>query len=506
MSSPEAESHRSPVLFISHKHTDNRIASVLADFVREKAVGEVAVHLSSNWKHEGPQFGVTLNDQLRQALWNAGVLILLYTVADHDWSFCMWECGAAITPESPDTKVIVFQCGGEVPQQFAGETRVDVRSPDSITRFTKQFLTTPGFFPRHPPIHPHCPDDAIERMSRELFEQLQNVLPQAGQDEEWPAWPFLRIELPKAEIDSLEKAPPAERVALSHRLVKEHAVVVKSDSQAARLFGLTSIRDGQEFSRLLDVWQEAFPTSDATWFDSCCEQIMASARQLNPIIQWTPLRQVRGASDYTPVLSRVRLIPAGGSVHFDIFFYNLSDPQAVPATSRMTPFPEFFYKNLGQVPAEAIKVRDLVREFKARGLDRVLLVTGDLYPIYVIHRSVLGGIILDQMADEDGPAADGDEPPPAEGGAAAAEGEPATGRRSPITEETSLAELLARKEKLFENFVTVRRRATVAEARDSMRMKPNCLDVLVTERGAWDEPVLGWLTKADIDRDIDRIS
>ena len=86
------------------------------------------MHLSSSPEFTGPRFGRGLNDQLRQALWNTEVLILVYTSADQDWSYCMWECGVATQPQSPNTNIIVFQCGSDVPAPFQDVLRVNARS------------------------------------------------------------------------------------------------------------------------------------------------------------------------------------------------------------------------------------------------------------------------------------------------------------------------------------------------------------------------------------------
>lgn len=75
-----------PTIFISHKHSDSKIAQVLAGFLEEKSNGLVKVHLSSSPNFDGPRFGPSLNAQPRQALWSTDVLILVYTSADQDWS------------------------------------------------------------------------------------------------------------------------------------------------------------------------------------------------------------------------------------------------------------------------------------------------------------------------------------------------------------------------------------------------------------------------------------
>ena len=135
-----------PRLFISHKHSDTRIARVLAEFIEARSNGGVRVHLSSSPDFQGPKFAASLNAQLREALWKTDVLILVYTSADADWQYCMWECGVATHVHSAETNIVVFQCGHEVPAPFRDVLRVDARSHDDLRRFTDQFVHDPVFF------------------------------------------------------------------------------------------------------------------------------------------------------------------------------------------------------------------------------------------------------------------------------------------------------------------------------------------------------------------------
>ncbi|MDQ6815450.1 MAG: hypothetical protein M3040_17085, partial [Bacteroidota bacterium] len=84
-----------PLLFISHKHSDSKIADVIRTFVTMSTLGFVDVYQSSTALAEGPKVGRSLNKQLRETLWKASVLILLYTDHEQDWNYCMWECGVA---------------------------------------------------------------------------------------------------------------------------------------------------------------------------------------------------------------------------------------------------------------------------------------------------------------------------------------------------------------------------------------------------------------------------
>jgi hypothetical protein len=53
------------------------------------------------------------------------VVLLVYTTEDQDWSYCMWECGVAMKPDAPQTRIVVLQCAAETPNVFEDRVRVD---------------------------------------------------------------------------------------------------------------------------------------------------------------------------------------------------------------------------------------------------------------------------------------------------------------------------------------------------------------------------------------------
>lgn len=248
-----------PMTFISHKHADRAIAQVIAAFIEERSNNTVRVHLSSNPDFGGPKFGPSLNAQLRQALWDTDVLLLVYTSADQDWQYCMWECGVATHPTTPDTSIIVFQCGTDVPAPFQDVLRVNVRSLDDVKKFTDQFLRNPNFFPKlKVALAPSVRDASVDNYAKDFHKQINDVLPppDVGLAEEWPAWPYLRVELPRSEIEKIEQANEAERAKLSYEIVKNFGEVADSDARAAQLFGQAVLpqklkRTGRTSTRLL---------------------------------------------------------------------------------------------------------------------------------------------------------------------------------------------------------------------------------------------------------------
>jgi hypothetical protein len=466
-----------PLIFISHKHRDKAIAQVLAAFIESRTNNLVRVHLSSSPDFAGPRYGKSLNAQLRKALWETEVLILLYTSSDDDWSYCMWECGVATHPQSPNTDIIVFQCGEDVPAPFKDLARVCVHKFDDIKRFTDQLLRDDSLFPSlKAAIAPNLRDAHVETAAKELYARFAEVVPKPsdGLVEEWPAWPYLRIELPRTEVDRIEQATEVERLRLAHQIVRDHAVIAENDSRAAQLFGRAGFPKGMKFEALLSLWKDKYPNSEQTWFDSCCDQIMTGARREFPVIRWTPMKEVAGDAEFTPVLSRVRRVPFAGVVHFDLFFYDLADPRAIPVTMKMIPSDKFFYKKVDEGGMPSISLKDLVEELDVQRLNRVPLLTGQGHPVSIVHRSMIDKFIVRRVLS----------------GAQSAAG-------------LTLSDLFNDPEMkdVFDNtFVVVRKQATLAEARGAMVARPGCSDVFVTSDGTRNQPVQGWLTNVDIAR------
>jgi hypothetical protein len=468
-----------PSLFISHKHSDSKIARVLGDFFEAKSNGDVKVHLSSSKDFEGPRFGGSVNAQLRQALWHTDVLILVYTSSDQNWSYCMWECGVANDSQSPETNIIVFQCGSDVPEPFKDVLRVNPRSLDDLKGFMTDFLRKADFFPKlGRAVAPNLKDIYIENAAKELKDQLERVLPKPddGSSKEWPTWPYLRVELPMTEVETLAAANESERSALALQIVKDYGVVAESDARTAQLFGLAGFPNQMKLGTLLKSWKDKNPNAEASWFESCCDQIVMGAARGFPVIRLSTIREVGGESDYTPVLSRIKPMPYAGGVQFDIYFYNLSDPRAVPVTSRMIKMGDFFCKKLGQIKPDELKLTGLISELDVKDRNRVPILNSEGHAEQIVHRSMIDKFIVKQVT--------------APGAAVNAN-------------DLTLADLLADAEMkaVFDSsFVVVKSHATLAEANATMQTKPGCSDVFVTAGGGSNEPVMGWLTNVDIAR------
>jgi hypothetical protein len=465
-----------PLLFISHKHQDNQIASKVANFIRFSSQNRVRVYLSSDPAYIHPEYGRSLNDELRRALGESDALILIFTSDDQDWSYCMWECGVATDPNTPPTKIYVLQCGDDMPKPLSDIVHINARDQKDIRRFTNFLLRDSKFFPgRGAAIAPDIEKQDCDTLADKLFQDLRDVIPE-GLSELWSPWPHIRVELPQDEADRIEQANADEQQRLTRGILEEHGVIIESNPQAAQLLGVAFFQPRSRFKDLLRIWKSKFPEAEAHWFNSCCEQFKEGVSHIRPVIREASLKEADGDKEYTPVLSRIRRIHLRKMVEFDIFFYYLSDPRGVSVTSIMIPKDRIFTKNLGMMQLEDIKLKQLTEEIHSLGHTRVPLLNGDGSPLFMVHNS----LIYQFMAKK------------------AMEGTGST----PI-QELSLADLLsdATLKCIFETtFAVVSERASLADAKHAMLSVAGCQDVFVTANGIRSEPVLGWITNVDIAR------
>ena len=457
------------LLFISHKHSDAKIAKCIADFVREKSLNGVEVHVSSDPDSKAPMLGKNINEELRKALKKAAALILIYTTDDKDWSYCMWECGVATDPDSLSTNILVFQCGINGPSPFSDVLRVDARKRDDIRRFTDVFFRDPQFFPeRRQAIAPDFTKQQTDKLADGLYQELQPLLPPLEPTEEWSAWPYLCVELPRDKVEQLRARKADTGEGSLNDIVRNHAIVCGGE-RAPHLFGMTSFPERIPLQELMNRWSAKLPNAEPDWFDSCCQQILLVVKRELPVIPLTPFKEVDGNSEYVCVVSRVYDKPAENRMQVDIHFYNVTDPRAIPVTSKMLRKGSFFSKNLGETPPSRIKLRVLLKELVNIGRHRVPVLNENGHPLYIIHRSMIDRFMVKRLMED--PSSPNDE----------------------LTLEDLFAEPSMKR--MFEaTFAVVGKRATLAEASSAMRIIADCRDVFVTERGSRDEPVIGWLT------------
>jgi hypothetical protein len=173
---------------------------------------------------------------------------------------------------------------------------------------------------------------------------------------------------------------------------------------------------------------------------------------------------------HAPVVTRVRKIPALGTLQFDVYFYPFNLMDATPVQNRMVPREEMLCKVLGSGAEGDIGVRQVLRDLDARKYSRVPLVDSDDRLVYIVHRSMLDQFIAQRAI---------------------------AGNHSGL-DQLTMADVFSDRpdfKAMFSGtaaFVAID--ATLADARSAMEGNRNCYDVFVTDTGSAQEPILGWLT------------
>jgi hypothetical protein len=307
-----------PLVFISHKHSDRRIATVIRSLITEQTVGKIDVFQSSDPAAQTPSVGRNLNVELCNALWKAAAIILVYTTPEEDWSYCMWECGVATLPNSPDTRIILFQCGESVPPVFEGQLGVNARDKGSVQGFVKQFMTDARFLPNQSEALTgyHAADSAVERAATKFFDDLQEVLPE-GPAVKWPAHPYVRLELSNKAVRAICDNSGDDQQQL-RQIVLANTTVGGSD-RFAPLLGIEQLEDRVSLQRVYDLWRESHLDDSSEWVNSLTKQLHDAASRKPSRLQWSAMPVMGG--DRIPIVTRVRKIPSQGSLQFDVYFY-----------------------------------------------------------------------------------------------------------------------------------------------------------------------------------------
>jgi len=323
---------RKPVLFISHRHEQKPIADVIRQFADTWTGGQIEIHQSSSADAEGPRQGQNLTSQLRNALWRASVVVLLYTTQDEDWSYCMWECGVAQLPEPSDTKMVILQSSEQYPAVFAEHLRVGMSSETDIEKFVNDLLTDKAYFSKlgHA-VTEHLPHSQIvKKAAAELHASLRPVLPERGVDvnDEWPPFPQLTIVLSDAQVERIKAAEGSdeEKLAVAYQIVFEEADVIGGDGKIGSIFDVNGFPLRRPTTipmrELVEHWQSSTPTPASRWMDDLARQIRATVAGSNPTARWQLMRGAErdNTAWYGPVVRYFKRMRSEHRAEIDVTF------------------------------------------------------------------------------------------------------------------------------------------------------------------------------------------
>ena len=447
---PEEEDSGSPLIFVSHKHADAVLAQKLSDWITGLTGGHVNVFSSSDSNAERPTIGEDLDTELAKNLWRAGIVILLYTYDDHDWSYCAWECGVALNPIEKDTRIVCLQCLDQGPRIQENRVRVVVGDEQSMIDFAKMF-GNPEFYPKHDRALSGMSESMLIDKGKELHRVLVDELP-ADPLENWSAWPFLRIEIPLTAVNEIKDVDAEERIEKGKQVLETVALIKEASESALRLFGKNSVPGDTPFAELLQTWHDRNASGSDDWIYTLSQQLVDSCFQDLPRIrEWSRFRQVDGDGEHVIAVGRVKRRVA--CLVFDCYICRIVDVGTVG--SLMNRIQRMYYKDLDDIEPENLTLESLLAEMDGQCRTR-LPVIAERKARMIIHASMIDRFVRQSAyAGVD-------------------------------VNSLTLADLLADEtmHQLFsQSFICVDREMTVHAAADLLNKSEGSQDIFVTESG-----------------------
>lgn len=333
-------------IFISHRHTDKDIADVFTKHLRAWGIPEDSIFQSSNPKY-GARVGKQLTDELKQALVRAQVVFLIYTFADEDWSFCMWELGVATDPELDHTNSVVFCCSGDKPKVFEGQIMVEI-TEDGLRRFVHQFHTKDGFFPVEKP-YQDIPPEEVQKRSKHLYDELMQVIPCAKLQEVF-RWDNFRVHIDRHHIDKIQslcKEGESKDDEIHDILSMESHVLGEPPpfGQSMGHFGFNTFEKGLTLGALMNRWkagkkqrQEEKVIGWVGITDDWVHELYSEIkRAVNNQVAQPPRYLMRSLVPdanwwFYPVLNHVRHLP-DKSMQFDLYFFRFQQADTIASNN-----------------------------------------------------------------------------------------------------------------------------------------------------------------------------
>jgi hypothetical protein len=162
-------------IYISHRHDDKKIADSLRQVLQGWGNGQLKIAQSSDVRENGNSIGMELSYDQKAVLSDNSIVILIYTVVDNDWYYCMWESGIANNNNGHGTRTLLFHCAGDLPESLLQEPNITLEE-DSIKQFSQDFHKNSSFFPGlQMPFASNIDDETLNNRSHELFYQMHGI-------------------------------------------------------------------------------------------------------------------------------------------------------------------------------------------------------------------------------------------------------------------------------------------------------------------------------------------
>lgn len=306
------------MIFLSHRFADRAIADVARKHLGMWGFDNKIFQASA--PGQGAAAGASITDEIKDALHDTKLFMLIFTLPDYDWSYCMWECGLATHPRNLNTRSIVLQCNPhEAPKTFEGQLLIRA-DEEGIKNFTTQLHRDEGFFPGEPAYRSDIADTTLNDLSTSFYTELERVIPK-GRHEERHRWDFFTLQMTQAQIrDLMAKGDPDAAL----QTLPEECLVTQSFGEAMKHFGYANIEPRMTLHSLIQRWRERTRDRERAsdlWVNELCSEIYAAMENSPASPEWKDLNSlVYPGSWFYPVLNHVRVMP-DGSMELQVYLY-----------------------------------------------------------------------------------------------------------------------------------------------------------------------------------------
>lgn len=316
----KANSHHS--LFISHRHVDRGLADIFRLAFEEWSNSHVKVFQSSNAK-SAPDVGDELDDIIRKAAAESGVVLLIYTGVDDDWMWCMYECGLAQNPETLDTRILVFHPFGAPPAPLQHLITLPM-SRDAIETLVHQFHKARDFFPGcGDAVAPEVTEDQLKQRSMDLYNRLLEEIP-GLHTRASVRYGQMTLSMLLDDVQQIKKVYEtesfAETLKFASALLSKHCKIERFWGEPYAHFNFEDITENQKFSVLIERWKKESEHSELAWDEELYAEMTRAMLNIKEGALSIPFNSLDPDTNawFLPILHSIRFIPQKARMEMDL--------------------------------------------------------------------------------------------------------------------------------------------------------------------------------------------
>ncbi|MEO1263755.1 MAG: hypothetical protein AAFZ15_33415 [Bacteroidota bacterium] len=324
--------NRLPTLFISHRHQDRILADIFRTAFEEWSNGNVTVFQSSN-ERAGIGVGEELDDSINKAAADASVLLLIYTVTDDDWTWCMYECGLAQDPKTLDTRILVFHTAENPPSPLAHLLTLPM-TLDSIKTLVNQFHHKEDFFiDRGKAIAPEVSQKIIDQRTLKLYNDLSAKIT-SDVIETTIRYDQISVSIAMEHVENIkskyQETNFKNTLEYAVKILREKCMIYGFSGDPHTHFEMDKTPLDIELDQLIRDWRKGTEYPDLKWDEELFTEMTKAILNLKEGAISTPFNSLDPDSTvwFLPLIHTSRINPQNGHFEMDITFYKLKESTA----------------------------------------------------------------------------------------------------------------------------------------------------------------------------------